>query len=163
MTVETPVLRTECATCAFYLKQDSFLPSLEKQMQTWGRVPGFWRECCEGKAKVGTFLLFLFFFSPSMPLFSILLQSQHFAGAPDFFLPRLLCWMSLDDRRFCHAYGESFLNLKDSPCVMISHLCFFVFVCGVLDVCSKINIFDDDFLCFLFLSDFCVFGGGFAC
>lgn len=34
-----------------------------------------------------------------------------------------------------------FCSLKNSPCVMVSHLCFFVFVWGVLDVCSKIKIF----------------------
>lgn len=80
--------------------------------------------------------------------------------------------MSLYDRSLCHAYGKSFLNLKDSPCVMISHLCFFVFIWRVLDVLKhgggldvvlKLRSFDDDFLSFLFLSDFCVLRDFFAC
>lgn len=57
---------------------------------------------------------------------------------------------------FITAVERVFCSLRDYP--LLNHfsslfLCIWVF----LYVCSKIKLFDDDFLCSLFLSDFSVF------
>lgn len=56
-----------------------------------------------------------------------------------------------------------FCSLKDSSWVLLSHLCFFVFVGEVWMCVLKLSFFDDGFLCSFFLSDFGVLMGFFAC
>ena len=157
-----PLYRMECL-CLLPVT-GLFLPSSEKQMQTLGRVPGFWRECYEGKAKVGTLLLFFLSLTPSLPLFLVLIHPQYFADVPDFFYTGCCAeclQMTAGSEAGMVRYQalsqqwEVFCSLRD----LLFAQSFLIFVSSYLGwfflyVCSKIKLFDDDFLCSLFLSDF---------